>query len=303
MLKKLRDEQGLKVRVFDKAGGVGGTWYWNRYPGALSDTETCVYCYSWDKELLQEMDITTRYVSQPQILKYLEKVADRHNLRQDIQFNTAITAAHFNETTNLWEVQTDTGESYTAKFIVTALGLLSATNIPKIKGLDTFQGEWHHTGNWPQGVQFEGKRVGVIGTGSTGTQVITAIAPQVKHLTVFQRSPQYSVPVGNGPVSKEYVDNIKKNYDKIWEQVKNSVVAFGFEESTVPAMSLSDEERQAVFQKAWKDGGGFRFMFGTFCDIATDERANKAAQDFIRTKIAEIVKDPETARKLTPREL
>lgn len=303
MLKKLRDEQGLKVRVFDKAGGVGGTWYWNRYPGALSDTETCVYCYSWDKELLQEMEITTRYTTQPQILKYLEKVADRHNLRQDIQFNTGITAAHFNETTNLWEVHTDTGESYTAKFIVTALGLLSATNVPKIKGLETFQGEWHHTGNWPQGVQFEGKRVGVIGTGSTGTQVITAIAPQVKHLTVFQRSPQYSVPVANGPVSKEYVDDIKKNYDKIWAQVKNSVVAFGFEESTVSAMSLSDEARQAVFQKAWENGGGFRFMFETFCDIATDERANKAAQDFIRTKIAEIVKDPETARKLTPRDL
>lgn len=303
MLKKLRDEQGLNVRVFDKAGDVGGTWYWNRYPGALSDTETHVYCYSWDKELLQEMDITSRYTTQPQILKYLEKVADRHDLRKDIQFNTGITAMHFNETTNLWEVHTDTGESYTAKFIVTALGLLSATNIPKIKGLETFQRECYHTGNWPQGVQFEGKRVGVIGTGSTGTQVITAIAPQVEHLTVFQRSPQYSVPVGNGPVSREYVDNIKKNYDKIWEQVKNSMVAFGFEESTVPAMSVSDEERQAVFQKAWENGGGFRFMFETFCDIATDERANKAAQDFIRSKIAEIVKDPETARKLTPNDL
>ncbi|TRZ56655.1 NAD(P)/FAD-dependent oxidoreductase, partial [Pseudomonas alloputida] len=247
--------------------------------------------------------ITSRYTTQPQILKYLEKVADRHDLRKDIQFNTGITAMHFNETTNLWEVHTDTGESYTAKFIVTALGLLSATNIPKIKGLETFQRECYHTGNWPQDVQFEGKRVGVIGTGSTGTQVITAIAPQVEHLTVFQRSPQYSVPVGNGPVSREYVDNIKKNYDKIWEQVKNSMVAFGFEESTVPAMSVSDEERQAVFQKAWENGGGFRFMFETFCDIATDERANKAAQDFIRSKIAEIVKDPETARKLTPNDL
>lgn len=302
-LKKLRDEQGLNVRVFDKAGDVGGTWYWNRYPGALSDTETHVYCYSWDKELLQEMEITSRYTTQPEILKYLEKVADRHNLRKDIQFNTGITAAHFNEATNLWEVLTDTGESYTAKFIVTALGLLSATNIPKIKGLETFKRECYHTGNWPQEVQFEGKRVGVIGTGSTGTQVITAIASQVKHLTVFQRSPQYSVPVGNGPVSKEYVDNIKKNYDKIWQQVKNSVVAFGFEESTVPAMSVSDEERRAVFQKAWEIGGGFRFMFETFCDIATDERANKAAQEFIRSKIAEIVKDPETARKLTPNDL
>ena len=303
MLKKLRDEQGLKVRVFDKAGGVGGTWYWNRYPGALSDTETFVYCYSWDKELLQEMHITTRYVTQPQILSYLEHVADRYNLRPDIQLNTGVTAAHFNETTNLWEVKTDTGEAYTAKFLVTALGLLSATNVPKIKGLDTFQGEWLHTGNWPEGVQYDGKRVGVIGTGSTGTQVITAIAPKVGHLTVFQRSPQYSVPVGNGPVTPEYVAEVKKNYDEIWEQVKGSVVAFGFKESTVSAMSVSEEERQAVFQKAWDNGGGFRFMFETFCDIATDERANKAAQDFIRGKIAEIVKDPETARKLMPQDL
>ena len=303
MLKKLRDEQGLKVRVFDKAGGVGGTWYWNRYPGALSDTETCVYCYSWDKELLQEMEITTRYINQPQILKYLEKVADRHNLRPDIQFNTGITAAYFNESTNLWEVKTDTGESYTARFVVTALGLLSATNVPSIKGRDSFQGEWLHTGNWPANVELEGKRVGVIGTGSTGVQVITAIAPKVRHLTVFQRSPQYSVPVRNGPVTQEYVDNIKKNYDQIWDQVKNSVVAFGFQESSVAASSVSEEERRAVFEKAWENGGGFRFMFETFCDIATDEQANKAAQDFIRGKIAEIVKDPETARKLTPRDL
>ncbi|HAU57077.1 MAG TPA: NAD(P)/FAD-dependent oxidoreductase [Comamonadaceae bacterium] len=303
MLKKLRDEQGLKVRVFDKAGGVGGTWYWNRYPGALSDTESFVYCYSWDKELLQEMHITTRYVTQPQILSYLEHVADRYNLRPDIQLNTGITAAHFNETTNLWEVKTDTGEAYTAKFLVTALGLLSATNVPKIKGLDTFQGEWLHTGNWPEGVQHDDKRVGVIGTGSTGTQVITAIAPKVEHLTVFQRSPQYSVPVGNSPVTPEYVAEVKKNYDEIWDQVMGSVVAFGFKESTVSAMSVSEEERDVVFQKAWDNGGGFRFMFETFCDIATDERANKAAQDFIRSKIAEIVKDPETARKLMPQDL
>jgi len=303
MLKKLRDEQGLKVRVFDKAGGIGGTWYWNRYPGALSDTESFVYCYSWDKELLQEMEITTRYINQPQILKYLEKVVDRHDLRPDIQLNTGVTAAHFNESTELWEVTTDSGESYTAKYFVTALGLLSATNVPRIKGLETFRGEWHHTGNWPSNVKLEGKRVGVIGTGSTGVQVITAIAPQVGHLTVFQRSPQYSVPVANGPVSREYVDEVKKNYDKIWDQVKNSVVAFGFQESAVPAASVSDEERRAVFQKAWENGGGFRFMFETFCDIATDEQANKAAQDFIRGKIAEIVKDPETARKLTPRDL
>lgn len=302
-LKKLRDEQKLNVLVLDKAGGIGGTWFWNRYPGALSDTESFTYCYSWDKDLLQEMEITSRYLTQPQILSYLEKVVERHNLLPNIQLNTAVKSAHFNEDTSRWEISCDSGESFTAKHLVSALGLLSATNIPNIPGLATFKGEWHHSGDWPEGVTFAGKRVGVIGTGSTGTQIITAVAPQAGHLVAFQRSPQYTVPVGNGPVTKEYVADIKKNYDKIWEQVKNSMVAFGFEESKLPAMSVSEEQRNAIFQKAWERGGGFRFMFETFSDIAINEAANLAAQEFIRAKIAEIVKDPETARKLTPRDL
>jgi len=303
MLRKLRDELGLKVRVFDKAGDVGGTWYWNRYPGALSDTETYLYCYSFDKELLQEWDWDTRYVNQPKILAYLEHVAERYDLRREIQFNTGITAARFDEHRNLWIVETDRGESYTAKYLVTALGLLSATNVPDIKGRDTFAGEQYHTGAWPEGVEFEGKRVGVIGTGSTGIQVITAIAPQVNHLTVFQRSPQYSVPVGNGTVPADEIAEIKRNYDEIWKNVRESMVAFGFEESTVPAMSVTEEAREAVFQQAWEQGGGFRYMFGTFSDIATDPAANEAAAAFVRKKIAEIVTDPETARKLTPTDL
>ncbi len=303
MLHKLRDELGLEVGVFDKAGGVGGTWYWNRYPGALSDTETHLYCYSFDKELLQDWDWSTRYVTQPKILSYLEHVADRLDLRRSIQFNTGVSAAHFNEVDDSWTVMTDIGESFTAKYLVTALGLLSATNVPNIKGRERFQGEQYHTGAWPGQVEFENKRVGVIGTGSTGLQVITAIAPKVDHLTVFQRSPQYSVPVGNGVVSPREVATIKQNYEAIWSGVRNSKVAFGFQESTVPAMSVSAEERQAVFQQAWDTGGGFRYMFGTFGDIATDPAANEAAAAFVRSKIAEIVEDPETARKLTPRDL
>lgn len=299
-LKKLRDQQGLNVRLFDKAGGVGGTWYWNRYPGALSDTETFVYCYSCDKELSQEWDFDTRYVTQPQILRYLEHVADRWNLRPDIQLNTGVVAAHFHENDNLWHVRTDTGELHTAKYIITAVGLLSATNLPDLKGIDTFQGVYIHTGAWPADLELAGKRVGVMGTGSTGVQVITAIAPQVDHLTVFQRSAQYTVPVGNGPLADEYVAGVKENYEAIWEQVRNSVVAFGFEESTIPYESVSPAEAQAIFERAWEKGGGFRFMFGTFADIVTNEIANKAAQDFIKGKIAQIVQDPETARKLTP---
>ena len=303
MLHKLRDELGLNVRVFDKAGGVGGTWYWNRYPGALSDTETHLYCYSFDKELLQDWQWDSRYVTQPKILAYLEHVADRYDLRRSIQFDTGISAAHFDEARGCWQVRTDRGETCTAKYLVTALGLLSATNVPNIKGRERFQGEQYHTGAWPGEVEFAGKRVGVIGTGSTGLQVITAIAPQVEHLTVFQRSPQYSVPVGNGRVADEEVAAIKRNYDDIWQRVRQSMVAFGFDESTVPAMSVSEAEREAVFQQAWDAGGGFRFMFGTFGDIATDPAANEAAAAFVRRKIAQIVEDPETARKLTPTDL
>ncbi|ABE47414.1 flavin-containing monooxygenase [Polaromonas sp. JS666] len=303
MLHKLRNELGMNVRVFDKAGDVGGTWYWNRYPGALSDTESFVYCYSFDKALLQEWQWDTRYVTQPQILSYLNHVADRLDLRRDIEFNTGVTGARFDEKRNLWEIQTDTDKTVTARYLITALGLLSATNVPNIKGIETFQGAQYHTGAWPEGVDFKGKRVGVIGTGSTGLQVITALAPQASHLTVFQRSPQYSVPVGNGPVSPDYVKSVKQNYEQIWKDVRSSVVAFGFKESSVPAMSVSEEERRAVYQKAWDTGGGFRFMFETFCDIATSEEANETAAAFIRGKIAEIVKDPETARKLTPTDL
>ena len=303
MLKKLRDELGLKVRAFDKAGGIGGTWFWNRYPGALSDSESFVYCFSWDRELVQEWDITTRYLTQPQILSYLNHVVDRHDLRRDIQLQTAVSSAVFDEQTSCWMVTTDDGHRYSAKYLVTALGLLSATNVPNIKGLDQFQGQMYHTANWPQDASLEGKRVGVIGTGSTGSQVITAIAPIVRHLSVFQRSAQYTVPVGNGPVSREYVEDIKRNYDAIWKQVRTSRLAFGFEESTIPTMSVSPAERREIFQRAWDVGGGFRYMFQTFNDISVNEEANIAAQDFVREKIAEIVKDPETARKLMPRDL
>lgn len=302
-VKKLRDELKLKVQAFDKATDVAGTWYWNRYPGALSDTETHLYCYSWDKELLQSLEIKKKYVQGPDVRKYLQQVAEKHDLKKSYQFNTAIQSAHYNEADALWEVTTEYGDKYTARFLITALGLLSAPNLPNIKGINQFKGELHHTSRWPDDVSFEGKRVGVIGTGSTGVQVITAVAPLVKHLTVFQRSAQYSVPIGNDPMSEQDVKNIKDNYDKIWDGVWNSALGFGLNESTVPAMSVSAEERKAIFEKAWQTGGGFRFMFETFGDIATNMEANIEAQNFIKGKIAEIVKDPETAQKLMPKDL
>ncbi len=300
MLHKLRNELGLRVRGFEKGGGVGGTWYFNRYPGAKSDTESFVYRYSFDRDLLQEWDWTTRYLNQREIEKYLNHVVDRFDLRRDIQLNTEVTGAAFDEARNRWQLRTSRGEAFTSRYLVTALGLLAKTNMPDIPGRDGFAGTLVHTNAWPHDLDITGKRVGVIGTGSTGTQFIVAAARIAAHLTVFQPSPQYCVPSGNGPVDPAEVVEVKRNFDAIWQQARKSVVAFGFEESGVPAMSVSEEERRRVFQENWDKGNGFRFMFGTFCDIATDPEANAAAAAFIRSKIAEIVHDPETARKLMP---
>ncbi|PXY25187.1 NAD(P)/FAD-dependent oxidoreductase [Prauserella sp. PE36] len=300
MLHKLRNELGLSVRAFEKGGGVGGTWYFNRYPGAKSDTEGFVYRYSFDRDLLQEWDWNTRYLDQPDILAYLQHVVERYDLARDIQLNTEVTGAVFDEEALLWRVSTADGSEFTSRYLVNALGLLAKTNIPAIPGMESFAGRTVHTNAWPDDLDITGKRVGVIGTGSTGTQFIVAAAKMVGHLTVFQRSPQYCVPSGNGPVDPAEVAATKQNFDAVWEQVRNSVTAFGFEESTVEATSVSEEERQRVFQENWDKGNGFRFMFGTFSDIVTSPEANAAAAAFIRSKIAEIVQDPDTARKLTP---
>ncbi len=304
MTHKLRDELGMNVQCYDKDGDIGGTWYANRYPGILSDTESFYYCYSFDKELLQEWTWKNRYVNQTEILEYLNHFADRYEIRKSYQFDTKVTSAVFNETTQLWEISTDKGNKVTAQHLITGLGLLSATNVPNFKGRETFKGQQFHTAKWPhEGVDFSGKRVGVIGTGSTGTQFITQTAKTAGHLTVFQRSPQYTVPIGNGPLSEDFSKDIKANYDATWKQIKGSMVAFGFEESTVPAAGLPVAETDKVFEAAWNSGGGFRFMFETYSDIAVDAGSNEAACTFIRKKIDEIVDDPETAEKLKPYDL
>lgn len=300
---KLRNELGLSVRAYDNASDVGGTWFWNRYPGALSDTESFCYRYSFDKDLLKQGKWTSRYLTQPEIIEYLNGFADKYDLRRTYRFNTKVTATHFDERTGLWRVATDRGEQVTAKYLVTGLGLLSATNKPAFQGVDSYRGEIFHTGAWPEGVELSGKRVGVIGNGSTGVQVITALAPVASHLTVFQRSAQYVVPIANLPESEDTIAEYKANYEAIWKQVKTSAVAFGFTESTTAATSVSQEERERVFERAWKRGGGFRFMFETFSDIATSREANDAAADFIKRKIGQIVKNPEVARKLTPTDI
>ncbi|MEU9819751.1 flavin-containing monooxygenase [Pseudonocardia alni] len=303
MLHTLRDRLGLSVRAFEKGDGVGGTWYFNRYPGAKSDTEGFVYRYSFDRDLLQEWNWSTRYLDQPDVLAYLEHVVDRYGLGRDITLGTEVTAAVYDEEAGLWRVRTSGGETVRCRYLVNALGLLARSNIPALPGLDTFAGRTVHTNAWPDDLDITGRRVGVVGTGSTGAQFIVAAAPRAAHLTVFQRSPQYNVPSGNRPVTQDEVDRTKEHFPEIWDQVRGSVVAFGFEESAVEAMSVSAQERERVFQENWDAGNGFRFMFGTFCDIATDPEANAAAAAFIRRKISEIVVDPETARKLTPTDL
>ena len=300
---KLRNELGLNVQAYDNASDVGGTWFWNRYPGALSDTESFCYRFSFDKELLQKGAWKNRYITQPEILSYLGDVADRFDLRRSYQFNTKVVAARFDEDTNLWLVTSDKGQSVTAKYLITGLGLLSAINKPNFKGVDDFKGQILHTGAWPEGVDLSGKKAGVIGTGSTGIQVIMALAPAVKNLTVFQRSAQYVVPIGNWSESEAKINEYKANYDAIWKQVRESVVAFGFKESTIPYNSVSEAERQSIFERIWHLGGGFRFMFETFSDIATNPEANEAACNFIKGKIKQIVKDPEIAGKLMPTDI
>ena len=301
-LYKLRYELGLnRVQLFEKGGDIGGTWYWNRYPGALADTESLVYCYSFDKDLLQEWEFDSKFLGQKSVLKYLNLFAEKYNLRKDCQFNTTVTALTFDEEKEIWAATTDSGEVMTANFVITAMGLLSAVNLPSFKGIEKFEGLKVHTARWNiQDEALKGKRIGVIGTGPTGVQCIVDIAPKAKHLTVFQRTAQYSVPIGKNHIPKEELQDIKNNYDDTWKVVKNSINAMSFEESKISYNSVPPEERNLLFEEAWNKGGGFIFAYGAFKDIFINPEANKGAADFVRSKIAQIVKDPETAKKLTP---
>lgn len=303
MLHHLRNELGYDAVAIDKAGGVGGTWYWNKYPGALSDSESFVYQYSFDRELFEKNPWRTKFVTQPEILEYLNGVVDRYELRGHTRLETTMTAASFDETSGRWTVETDRGVTYRARFLVNGLGLLSATNVPDFAGIDDFEGRVVHTGAWPEDLDLAGKRVGVIGNGSTGGQVITAIAPTVGHLTSFQRTPQYSVPAGNRELSEQELQEQRDRFEEKWDQVWNSSLAMGFVESEAETFAIAPEDREKVYEDVWNEGGGFRFMFETFGDIATDPEANESAAAFIRRKIGETVKDPETARKLTPTDL
>lgn len=293
---------GLHTVCIESAPEVGGTWYWNRYPGAMSDTESYLYRYSWDKDDLQTYPWDKHYLYQPDILKYINHVVDKHDVRKEILLNRTMEAATWHEQEQRWTVQCNTGEVFSARYLVNALGILSKPYYPDITGLETFQGNLIHTTSWPD-IDLSGKTVGVIGNGSTGVQVLTALAPKVKKLISFQRSPQYSVPSGQGPVSKEYRDWVNDNYDDIYAGVWKSSTAFGVPEVSRPTMSVSAEERKQLFEEVWTKGNGFRFMFSAFGDITTSVKANQEACKFIHSKIDEIVKDPKKANALKPTEL
>ena len=294
----LRDRLGLSVQVLEAGAGVGGTWYWNRYPGARCDSESHSYCYSFSDELMREWEWSERYPGPPEILRYLNHVADRFDLKRNIRFNTRVTAAHYDETANLWRVSTDAGEVLTAQFLITAVGCLSSANIPNIPGLETFGGRWYHTGQWPhEGVDFTGKRVGLIGTGSTGIQAAPVIAETAAHLTVFQRTANYSVPARNAPLTPEFKHYVKENTAEIRQVMHSSANGHPWPIADRSALETSPEERQALYEAAWETGG-LRFR-ATFRDLVIDNAANDTAAAFIRNKIREIVKDPATAAKLS----
>jgi cyclohexanone monooxygenase len=299
MLYRLRG-LGFSVRVYEQGGGVGGTWYWNRYPGARCDVESMQYSYSFSDELQQEWDWSERYAPQPEILKYANHVADRFDLRRDIQFSTRVEKAIFDENANRWAVTTSDGKTVTAQFVILATGCLSNARMPDIKGLSDFTGKVYHTGHWPhEPVDFTGQRVGLIGTGSSGIQSVPVIAEQADHLTVFQRTANFSIPARNAPLTDEERQAFRQNYPEIRrfarEEARNGIY------TDMPdrgALDDGDNERRARYEARWSRGG-LTFM-SVYNNLALDKAANDTAADFVRDKIAEIVNDPDTARCLQP---
>ncbi len=294
-------EMGLSVRVYDGASDVGGTWWYNRYPGARVDGPgSPFYCYTFSEELMQEWDWAETQSEQSAVLAYLEHVADRFDLRRDIQFETWVQDARYDEAAQRWTVETDTDVRASAPFLICAVGALSTANMPDIPGIRDFAGECYHTGHWPQEpVSFEGKRVAVVGTGSSGIQSIPEIAHEAEHVTVFQRTPQYAFPSGNRPITPEEMAEARKNWDTVRAKMYAHAGGFPNDTHTRNAMDDTPEERRALYERLWQRGG-FGFFLDGYNDIAMSEEANASLADFVRDKIRETVRDPETADKLMP---
>ena len=299
MLHRLR-QMGLRARCFEKGKDVGGTWYWNRYPGARCDVESMQYSFSFSEDLQQEWRWGERFASQPEILAYAHHVAERFDLRRDIQFGCSVSGAHYDEVSALWEVDTDQGERLRARFCIMATGCLSATRMPDIAGIELFRGKTYHTGLWPhEGVDFSGQRVGVIGTGSSGIQCIPVIAQQVGHLSVFQRTANFSIPAGNGPMDDDYERSWKDNYSALRRKAREDTTSGTiYEKSARKGHETSLDEREHEYARRWQRGGG-NFMHA-FNDLLLDQRSNDTAADFVRARIRAIVRDPAVADLLSP---
>jgi cyclohexanone monooxygenase len=305
LLHRLR-QSGFAARGFEAGGGVGGTWYWNRYPGARCDIESITYSYQFSNELQQEWAWTERLAGQPEILAYIEHVADRFDLRRDITFNTKVAGASFDDETHLWTVQTAaangaaTGETLTARFVLLGSGVLSVTDRPEFEGLDEFEGPTFHTGRWPHAEpDLVGKRIGVIGTGSSGIQSIPILADTAEHLHVFQRTPNYVVPAQNRPIPPEEFDQIRVDYPEIRAKAWERPAAFLFPFNPGSALDVSEEERKARFDAQWEIGG-LPFL-GVFGDLLTNPEVNRLVTEYWETRVREIVHDPDIAELLIPK--
>jgi cation diffusion facilitator CzcD-associated flavoprotein CzcO len=299
-LHRLR-QLGLRVRVFEAGTGVGGTWYWNRYPGARFDSESYSYSYSFSQELLDEWDWTEHFAPQPETLRYLNHVADKFDLRRDIQFRSRVTAAHWQEPTQNWDVTLEDGSHHRARFLITAIGPLSAPTMPRIEGVDTFQGQSCHTARWPhEPVSFEGKRVAVIGTGATGVQTIQEVAKTAGHLTVFQRTPNWCAPLHNSRIDAQEMAQIRAGYPEMFKRCQETFACFLHTPDPRGTFEVTPEEREAFWEKLYAERG-FGIWQGNFRDILVDRVANALLSDFVARKIRQRVKDQTVAEKLIPK--
>jgi cation diffusion facilitator CzcD-associated flavoprotein CzcO len=294
-------ELGMRVRVFEAGTGVGGTWYWNRYPGARFDSESYSYGYSFSKQLLEEWDWSEHFAGQPETLRYLDLVADKFDLRRDIQFRSRVTAAIYGEDTRSWNVTLQDGSRFRARFLITAIGPLSAPTMPRIEGVDTFRGKSFHTARWPhEPVDFTGQRVAVIGTGATGVQTIQTIARSVGHLTVFQRTPNWCAPLHNGKIDAETQQKIKSGYPEMFKRCQETFACFLHTPDPRGTFEVTEQEREAFFEKLYAERG-FGIWQGNFRDILVDRKANAVISDFVARKIRQRVKDQKVAEKLVPK--
>ncbi|MDA1309399.1 MAG: NAD(P)/FAD-dependent oxidoreductase [Proteobacteria bacterium] len=293
-------EQGLRVRVLEAGTGVGGTWYWNRYPGARFDSESYSYGYSFSQELLDEWDWDECFSGQPEIERYCNLVADKFDLRQDIQFSARVASAHFKEDGAFWAITLDDGTVYRARFLVTAIGLLSAPTMPRFEGINDFKGQWCHTGLWPKtGIDYAGMRVAVIGTGASGVQAIQEISKTAGHLTVFQRRPNWCTPLHNRPIPKEEMEEIRAGYPELFELCRQTAACFVHTIDPRGTFEVTEEERLAFWEQRYA-GQGFGIWQGNFRDMLVDREANRLMSEFVADKIRQRVNDPKTAELLIP---